>query len=96
MLWSGWTHYSRTLQGYIHSVVGLLGGSHPAQDRPIHLLPPAERAKRYRELAAELDAAVVTMAGSRYLQSMSAVYEKLARDWRKLAEDAERNQTGED
>lgn len=59
---------------------------------PIHLLPAGDRARRYRALAEEMEATVLGIADSRHLTEIRRAYEKLALQWRALAEDAERRE----
>ena len=57
----------------------------------IHLLPAGERSKRYRQLAAELEAMIAKLGDAPHLAEMKTVYETLAKEWMALAEQAERN-----
>jgi len=56
---------------------------------PIYLLPPAERAKKYRELADELERLIGAEDNSRPAD-VQAAYSELAHHWRALAAHAER------
>lgn len=60
--------------------------------QPVSSLSPVERARRYRELAAGLDATVKNMENIPSLEQLRAAYAKLARDWRALAIQAEHSE----